>query len=623
VITPQLGGADGETQEQRSPAGDFLSVLAGRWLDLLAAALVLATVVVNHRGYYNDDAYITFRYADNLLAGEGLVFNPGERVLGTTAPAYAILLALFALPLRDVAVAGLVLGWAGFAVMGLGLWLLTEQLRRGAGLCGTLAVGLMGLDLCMKFQFGMETTLATGLIFLVIWQHVSRRQPLLMGALLAVALLLRPDAIFVAVVLTLASAVERRISWRALIGLSLPLGLWALVAWMYYGSPVPTSVGAKYVLGQHQIGSPEFLATLFSKYYEWYWGRWGLLWIALLGLIVGLLCRVPAVTLLVSWITLHFVAFAVSGVEGFDWYYIPIFAVLYTGVGLWALWLMRWIDRPWFDALSRLVLTAGAGACLVAALSLRPEESAGWAEHQSSFGVRQRAIAEHINALADPEDTVTTIECGVLGYHVRCRILDLRGLVSPEALEHIAQDDYSWWTRLTPPPEYVVVHSPPWRIEGWDYDFIIANYRLAFEMDGCQLLKRLALRDPDMSLEDLLAHRVELIEREDDNALGEMAQLLYAEGRFADFVDTIIDLRRFRPPSPEQLSQLLMLIEQRIVPEERRPEWFESLAPAALETGDAQVIGAVERLASESGLEEIARRMREHGPTAEVEAGRR
>ena len=33
-----------------------------------------------------DDAYITFRYARNLLAGNGLVYNPGEWVLGTTTP---------------------------------------------------------------------------------------------------------------------------------------------------------------------------------------------------------------------------------------------------------------------------------------------------------------------------------------------------------------------------------------------------------------------------------------------------------------------------------------------------------------------------------------------------------
>jgi hypothetical protein len=40
-----------------------------------------------------DDAYITFRYARNIASGVGFVYNAGERVLGTTTPAYTLLLA--------------------------------------------------------------------------------------------------------------------------------------------------------------------------------------------------------------------------------------------------------------------------------------------------------------------------------------------------------------------------------------------------------------------------------------------------------------------------------------------------------------------------------------------------
>src|ERR1700682_2995626 len=40
-----------------------------------------------------DDAYITFRYAANVARGFGLVFNPGERVLGTTSPLFTFILA--------------------------------------------------------------------------------------------------------------------------------------------------------------------------------------------------------------------------------------------------------------------------------------------------------------------------------------------------------------------------------------------------------------------------------------------------------------------------------------------------------------------------------------------------
>jgi len=51
-----------------------------------------------------DDSYITFRYASNLAAGNGLVFNPGEhpRAEGITSPLYAVMLSLAALSGMDV-----------------------------------------------------------------------------------------------------------------------------------------------------------------------------------------------------------------------------------------------------------------------------------------------------------------------------------------------------------------------------------------------------------------------------------------------------------------------------------------------------------------------------------------
>ena len=42
---------------------------------------------------FTDDAYISFRYLDNWLAGNGLVFNPGERVEGYTNFLWIVLLA--------------------------------------------------------------------------------------------------------------------------------------------------------------------------------------------------------------------------------------------------------------------------------------------------------------------------------------------------------------------------------------------------------------------------------------------------------------------------------------------------------------------------------------------------
>ena len=55
--------------------------------------LVIARVIAVYQGYIFDDALITFRYAENLAYGKGLIYNPGEWVLGTTTPLYAIICA--------------------------------------------------------------------------------------------------------------------------------------------------------------------------------------------------------------------------------------------------------------------------------------------------------------------------------------------------------------------------------------------------------------------------------------------------------------------------------------------------------------------------------------------------
>src|SRR5258705_13457786 len=57
-----------------------------------AAAATLAVATVRLR-FGIDDAFINLRFAENLAAGLGPVFNAGERVEGYTTPAWVFLLA--------------------------------------------------------------------------------------------------------------------------------------------------------------------------------------------------------------------------------------------------------------------------------------------------------------------------------------------------------------------------------------------------------------------------------------------------------------------------------------------------------------------------------------------------
>jgi len=62
-------------------------VRRGRWAPpwfaiLTGVAVLWGVAAAWRRAWLSDDAYISFRYAENLVNGLGLVFNRGERVEG-------------------------------------------------------------------------------------------------------------------------------------------------------------------------------------------------------------------------------------------------------------------------------------------------------------------------------------------------------------------------------------------------------------------------------------------------------------------------------------------------------------------------------------------------------------
>ncbi len=96
-----------------------------RWSVLLAPAVVLIAVAFARR-WVADDGFIYLRVVDQLLAGNGPVFNVGERVEAFTSPAWFAILAFGgALGLRPeyvAVIAGLACGFVALAgIAGLGM----------------------------------------------------------------------------------------------------------------------------------------------------------------------------------------------------------------------------------------------------------------------------------------------------------------------------------------------------------------------------------------------------------------------------------------------------------------------------------------------------------------------
>lgn len=202
-----------------------------------------------------DDAYISFRYLDNWLAGNGLVFNPGERVEGYTNFFWIVLLSPFRLFGLSGEVASHVLSIIALALL---LWsvystALAISNSRKAGWAAFL-LGCGSVSLARWTMSGMETICFSTLLALANRQlAVQKRHSVLSSIFYSFAVLTRPTgALHVAI--AFAAAIPWKVGKRAqnlkhltlcfLIFLVMPL-LHLGFRLSYYGYPFPNTFYAK------------------------------------------------------------------------------------------------------------------------------------------------------------------------------------------------------------------------------------------------------------------------------------------------------------------------------------------------------------------------------------------
>ena len=225
----------------------------------VVATLVCAVVlVVLARGdaWTADDAFIAFRYLDNLLGGRGLVYNTGERVEGFSSLLFLVLLA----PARAAGVSPVVAANAlGVACSLFELWLLVRVVRRSTSLVWAPAFAgvLFATDRIVSVWAtgGLETAMHGMLVFAAFSISIDRARCPVVGRAAMLHVLLaasRPEglAFYPLHLALLVRAGWHDGSWRASLRRSLNVflpGVAVLAAarYAYYGSIVANPYRAK------------------------------------------------------------------------------------------------------------------------------------------------------------------------------------------------------------------------------------------------------------------------------------------------------------------------------------------------------------------------------------------
>ncbi len=155
--------------------------------------------------FTQDDAFISYRYVKNFLNGDGLVFNPGERVEGYTNFFLIILMIFFSLFGLDYILVSKIIGIASgigiFVLMSLWISRISEDKRSNILIFAVLWLLTANGAFAYWAISGLETLLFSALIF---WGlYLASNKNMLFVPIMAMASLTRPEGALVFVFILL------------------------------------------------------------------------------------------------------------------------------------------------------------------------------------------------------------------------------------------------------------------------------------------------------------------------------------------------------------------------------------------------------------------------------------
>jgi len=433
-----------------------------------------------------DDAYISFRFARNLAAGVGLVFNPGEAVEGYTNFGWVLLLGLASKLGLDLTMTASVASMLSACVLAAGAvdFLFARSARPVAA--SALLAGLLMADgsLARWAQDGMETVCFALAVFsgasLAVRESEADVGLPLSAVVFALAALVRPEGLLFFMVTFAWSLGGRSIAWtrtfRSAALFAALYGSYFLWRFVTYGMLLPNTFYAKVGVSEAQLSrGGVYVAEFFFA------GRWPLLVLAVVAIGLKRTRWAPWHKLFVALAASNAVAAALVGGDwmGSGRFLLPTLAPLYVVTA-----------DVVVGALAGGAIWAPVCAATVAAsfvlTSWRGEQRSVRAErpYLESRAVVGSWLARHARA----GDSLLTNEIGELAFFSGLRTDDLHGLTDPH-IAHLSipaigagkpgHEKYDLAYSLDKRPTWMVLPTIAMHLE----DFIVrypelTNYRI-------------------------------------------------------------------------------------------------------------------------------------------------
>lgn len=433
-------------------------------------------------GWVYDDPFITYRYAENLARGIGFVYNPGERVLSTTTPLFALGLAPFASLGSQLPQIAVLIGAISLALGGLLVW----DIGR---IWETPLVGWAGLILYPTFPLLIMTLGSETPVYLAfclgVFSAYLRRHYSLVGLLAGLAILTRPDGVVLVAILIVDFLLRRRepIPWMAVAIFSGLLVAWVGFAWVYFGSPVPATLAAKQHQGSMAI-SQRFatgILTVASWYSSWPYLLEGC--VAIAGVVLAIWKRREWILFLI-WPLAYFTAYSLLGVSRYFWYYAPLVpgVIVCLGLGLtWIPFVLGRVTNRYLNQRSWLISIL-VGIILGVFLFGQARSLLALFRNPDRRATMYQAVGEWLEMNTGSADRIGALEVGIIGYYARRPMVDFAGLIQPDVAaqlkEQTTYEDAALWAVANLDLEYLVLQQG-----------VFPRLESGYVSDSCQMIK--------------------------------------------------------------------------------------------------------------------------------------
>jgi arabinofuranosyltransferase len=447
---------------------------------LIVLGLAARIVYLRMFGIIYDDAYITYRYAFNLIHGHGFAYNPGEPTFGSSSPLYTMILACCAW-LAGPDLLPEISRWIGFLGLTVMVILFWKHLPWTPIARCVVALGLLAYPRIFYSSIGgMEEGFTLGLMGLS-FVALAKRSEVLLGIAAGALILTKVDTfVWVVAIVGVATIMERRFPWRACaLGAAIVVP-WFLYSGLTFGTIVPATVEAKRIAYVHDI-HPRVLDLFLMNVPDAYRSSipvvilFGLLTYGLIATTMVLAVRARAwmVTLFPIYIVLYALLLLSSGLAVGLWtrWTVPLWAALIVCAGYVVHeWSVRGGRREAPPPGLRFVGILTAVSLIALSSSFVYPNRKGL--EPDSF----RAVGEYLRASAARGDSVMLEPIGLIGYVSGLYVHDFVGLVTPAVVlaRESAPGSDRWFMR------YVVDHRPAYVVlrdeELRRNEFLFAGY---------------------------------------------------------------------------------------------------------------------------------------------------